>query len=171
LATLQLKAILSLAVGIIILGAFFFQNYTEISGHVHELSEPYKGPLDYTIPYIKEKSSRTDTLIIATNYEESSYMFYLNSRVIIGYVGNNLKEDTLLTPDIISIRKMWTYKGEPINKLLEKAHYTKITFPIHDNPYNNIPELNVVEGLNHLFETLPNTSEADATDLYIKAKN
>jgi hypothetical protein len=170
LQAVQFKTIGLSTFGIIILTVFFFQDNEEIAGHVRELSKPYKGPLDYTIPYIKQKYKHADDLIIATNYEESSYMFYLNSKTIIGFVGNNLKEDTLLTPDVISIRKTWSFNREPLDDLLKKANYSRITFPVHDNGVNNIPELNFIEILNHLYETSPNTSDEDAADLFIKTR-
>ena len=39
--------------------------------------------LDYTIPFIKEKYPTSDTLVIAANYEETSYMYYLKSKVVV----------------------------------------------------------------------------------------
>jgi hypothetical protein len=168
LPAVQLKILVLSSFGIILFVAFGIQNHNEISGHLRELSEPYKGPLDYIIPYLKEKYKQTDNLTIATNYEESSYMYYLNSKTIVGYVGNNLKEDTLLVPDVVSIRKTWSFNREPVDQFLRKAHYSRVSFPVHDNPVNNMPELNFLEEFNHLYETQYSLSEEDATDLYIK---
>jgi len=78
-----------------------------IKNYIYELSHQYKGPLDFVIPYIKSKYDKPGRLVIATNYEECSYMYYLGSRVIIGYVGNNLEEDLKIQPDVIIFRKRW----------------------------------------------------------------
>lgn len=154
--------------GFLVFAEFISQNSAEISGHISEMSEPYKGPLDFTIPYLRDHYKRTADLVIATNYEESSFMFYLNSKVIVGFVGNNLSEDTLLRPEVISIRKTWSFNRAPLDSLLKKARYTRVSFPVADNPVNNIPELNFMTGFNHVFETQTDTSELGATDLYLK---
>jgi hypothetical protein len=57
----------------------------ELRGRVFELREPYRGPLDHVIPYLAERHPRGGDLVIATNYEEFSYMFYLGATTILGY--------------------------------------------------------------------------------------
>lgn len=97
------------------------KNVEHLKGHVYELSHQYKGPLDYLIPFIKETYGDTDQLVIATNYEETSFMYYLESKVIIGYVGNNLEEDTRAVPDIIVFRKRWESSPKDISRLFRKT--------------------------------------------------
>jgi hypothetical protein len=130
----------------------------------------YKGPLDYTIPYIKAHFPRADTLVIAANYEEYSYMYYLGSKVIVGYVGNNLEEDVKLVPDIIAYRKMWPRFGELFNHYLSKAPYEPVIFPVFDTPVNSSPLFDYVQPLylKHLFKTLLTNDPQQATCLYIK---
>ncbi len=143
-------------------------NFKNIKGHVYELSHQYKGPLDYTIPYIKEKYPKSDTLVIAANYEETSYMYYLKSKVIIGYTGNNLREDSIIQPYIIAYRKPWGNYVSIFERYLQNVPYESIKFPIKDNPVNNIPELNFMPAFNHQFETLIEGSDTEATYLYIR---
>jgi len=103
-------------------------------------------------------------LIIATNYEECSYMYYLNSKVILGYVGNNLKEDMKADPDIIVPRKIWSYiKNEDFMPFFERNRYTKKSFPVFDYFVNNIPETSM-----HLFKTKMAEDDSQCLDIYIK---
>jgi hypothetical protein len=156
----------------IVFVALFFSSFINIlpqlKGHVYEMTHQYKGPLDYTIPYIKENFPRADTLIIAANYEEHAYMYYLDSKVIVGYVGNNIEEDARLTPDIIAYRKPWRNFVNVFNNYLQKAAYEPVMFPVADGLVNNIPELNLVPALNHKFKTVHTENPQEATYLYIK---
>jgi hypothetical protein len=146
------------------------KNVEHLKGHVYELFHQYKGPLDHLIPFIKETYGDTDELVIATNYEETAFMYYLNSKVIIGYVGNNLEEDVQMVPDIVIFRKGW---GNLNRKLflgfLGKHRYQRVSFPVFDYKVNNIPELNFPQsGLEHQFRTLYTGDERMKTDIYLK---
>jgi hypothetical protein len=58
-------------------------------------------------------------------------MYYLNSKVIIGYVGNNLEEDMRIVPVIVVFRKEW---GNLHRKLfldfLGRRRYQRVSFPV-----------------------------------------
>jgi hypothetical protein len=166
----QMKAAFVFIFALLIMISTMVRNYDDISGHMTEMSEQYKGPLDYIIPYIQEKYTKTDSLVIATNYEESSFMYYLDSKVIVGFIGNNLEEDRKMDPHILSFRKKWNKFPEVFNEFATGNEYEIKTFPVYDSPVNNIPELNFIEDFNHLYETKSNTSEADAADLFIRVK-
>lgn len=152
----------------------FFSSFINIlpqfKDHVYEMTHQYKGPLDYTIPYIKENFPRADTLIIAANYEEHAYMYYLDSKVIVGFVGNNIEEDARLTPDIIAYRKPWRNFLNLFNAYFQRASYESVMFPVADGLVNNIPELNLVPALNHKFKTVHTENPQEATYLYIRRK-
>ncbi len=154
---------------------FFFytlgNNLHNIKGHVYEMGHQFKGPLDYTIPYIKEHFHRADTLTIAANYEEYSYIYYLDSKVIIGYVGNNLQEDAQLTPDVVAYRKPWQNHLNVFNGYLQQAVYEPVAFPVYDAMVNNIPELHsMYPMLNHRFKTQLTENPQEMTYLYINKK-
>ena len=162
---------------LMVLGIFVFSffysirnNTSYLSGYMHQITEQYKGPLDYTIPFIKEKFPRSDTLTIAANYEETSYMYYLNSKVTVGFIGNNLEEDSKVQPDIIAYRKPWGNSVNIFQKFMQNAPYESIGFPIQDNIVNNIPELNFMPALNHQFKTLSPKRKEEATELFILKK-
>jgi hypothetical protein len=152
--------------------ALFFSSFINIlpqlKGHLYEMTHQYKGPLDYTIPYIKENFPRADTLIIASNYEEHAYMYYLDSKVIVGFLGNNIEEDARLTPDIIAYRKYWPHFHALFNSYFQRATYEPVMFPVADGLVNNIAELNLVPALNHKFKTVHTENPQEATYLYIK---
>ncbi len=148
----------------------FAGNSSDISGHIYEMTNQYKGPLDYTIPYIKANYPNTENLIIATNYEETSFMYYLKSKVVVGFVGNNLPEDTLAQPDIISYRlSLGSFFDKVFNGYLNKAAYRRVSFPVKDIPLNNIPELNFDRTVfNHYFKTAVPENDGKQVSLLIK---
>ncbi|MFA4975780.1 MAG: hypothetical protein WC839_00585 [Candidatus Paceibacterota bacterium] len=140
-----------------------------LKGHLYELTHQYKGPLDFAIPYIQKKYEDPSKIIIATNYEENSYMYYLDSKTIIGYVGNNLEEDKKLEPDIIVFRKFFGPSqgyGYIFDNFMKKNKYKEISFPIFDYPFNNIPELNF--NIPHLYKTTFANNDSEKLYLYIK---
>jgi hypothetical protein len=150
---------------------FDMLNKTEpIRGHIYELTHQYRGPLDFAIPYIKSKYKDTEHLVIATNYEEFSYMYYLGSKVTIGYVGCNLKEDAKIQPDVIIFRKKRTYVDpEVFNNFIRKARYIQVSIPVLDYLVNNIPELQVTDRtLYHLYKTQIAPSRERCLDICIK---
>ena len=160
------KKKLLVAMLVVFFSITLWENKPYLSGHIYELQEPYKGVLDYTIPYILDNNNRTDTLVVATNYEETSFMYYLNAKVAVGFVGNNLKQDSLLVPDIISYRKAWGNFPNVFNIFVKKNQYKRVSFPVKDYPVNNIPELDFV--LNHQFKTLITQDEKEKADIYTK---
>jgi hypothetical protein len=144
-------------------------NIEYIKGHVYELSYQYKGPLDYLIPFIKDTYGDTEKLVIATNYEETSFMYYLKSKVIIGYVGNNLEEDMKMAPDIIIFRKGWRNLSPKIFMDFFMRHrYQRVSFPVVDYKVNNIPELNLSPEYQHQFRTLNTEDERMKVDIFLK---
>jgi hypothetical protein len=154
---------------LLLMSILFIANLTDkiefIKNHLYELSHQYKGPLDFVIPYIKHNYKNTDSLTIATNYEECSYMYYLNSKVIIGYVGNNLMEDMKADPDIIILRKKLAYtnKQEIFAPFFERNNYVRMSFPVFDYFVNNIPETSL-----HLFKTKMAENDSQCLDIYLK---
>lgn len=138
-----------------------------IKNHTYELFHQYRGPLDFVIPYIKSNYRSPESLVIATNYEECAYMYYLRSKVIIGFVGNNLKEDLKMSPDTIIFRKKWNYNPQIFSGFFQNERYKKVSFPVFDYPVNNIPEL---DGgvFRHLYRTRLAKNEGDRLDIYIK---
>ena len=162
----KMLAVILISAGFI--GYSIKNNKQYISGYLHQLSEQYKGPLDYTIPYIKERYPKSDTLVVAANYEETSYMYYLKSKVVVGFIGNNLEEDAKVQPDIIAYRKPWGNFVNVFQGYMQKAHYERVGFPIKDNVVNNIPELNFMPAFNHQFRTLLPKNEQEGAELFIQ---
>ena len=154
---------------LLLMSVIFVVNLADKTGlirnHLYELSHQYRGPLDFAIPYIKDNYKNTDSLVIATNYEECSYMYYLNSKVIIGYVGNNLVEDMKANPDIIIMRKKWTYTSEQkiFAPFFGRNKYVMVSFPVFDYFVNNIPETSL-----HLFKTKMAENDSQRLNIYLK---
>lgn len=139
---------------------------TYLSEHVYELTHTYSGPLDFIIPYIKTLYGITGNLIIATNYEEYPYMYYLDSKVTIGYRGINLNEDLKIQPDIIIFRLGWYSNPQNFNHFFTKAKYKEIVFPITHYPLNNIPEFDFA--FTHQFRTRLVENDRDKLRIYIR---
>jgi hypothetical protein len=131
-----------------------------LKGHVHELVHPYFGPLDYAIGYIHKNYRNPERLVIATNYEENAYMYYLGGRVTIGFVGKNLAQDMLAPPDIIVYRGGWGNFLPEFKFLLQGGEYNMVLFPVADLMVNNIPELRRTKIVYHRFAT-PLTDDND----------
>lgn len=139
-----------------------------ITGHIYELTHQYKGPLDYAIPYIQNTFSSLEELTIATNYEELSYAFYLGSKVTIGYVGNNLAEDSTIQPDIIIMRNNRNNFVDTFQLLLSKDTYSAVNLEIDDYDFNNIPELDLVKP--HRYQTTFAKDENSQLKIYVRTE-
>jgi hypothetical protein len=140
-----------------------------LKGHLYELANRYQGPLDFAIPYIQEKFADPSKIIVATNYEENAYMYYLNAKTIVGYVGNNLAEDRKLEPDVIIYRKYFNFDQgyvDIFDTFLKKNKYEEVSFSVFDYPFNNIPELNFMTV--HLYKTKFATNDSEKLYLYLK---
>jgi hypothetical protein len=113
-------------------------------------------------------------LVVATNYEECVYMYYLGCRTILGGRANNVDQDMKMDPDVIVRRKaVNSCNTQDLLKIFyDKQRYEKISFPVADYFFNNIPELeSQAHQCRHLFYT-PHTEEKDERlDIYIKTKN
>ncbi len=129
---------------VMLLLAFSINGYDSVDRlkkHVYELSHQYRGPIDFIIPFIRSHYKNPEDLVIATNYEELDYVYYLGSRVIVGFSGNTLDEDLNLRPDIIVIRKRFSFVDPAVfNRFLARDRYESFFFPIFDYFVNNIPE-------------------------------
>jgi hypothetical protein len=159
------------SLAVVVVGFVMFniiQNANYLKGHLYEISNQYQGPLDYVIPYIRDNYPDPENLVIATNYEETSFMYYLNAKVIVGYVGNNLEEDARMRPDIIVYRKLWMNFEEVFRNFLEQQAHERISFPVMDYSVNNIPELNWRPPFHHRFRTLVTEDEQGKTDMYVR---
>lgn len=136
-----------------------------IGGYVYQLAHQYRGPLDYVIPWIKENVRDPERLIVATNYEECAYMYYLGCGVTIGNMGKNLDEDLRYRPDILVERKAYGWTRDVFRQLLQQGDYVKVSFPVCDYPVNNIPDPYFY---GHLFRTMYPRSEREQMEIYVR---
>ena len=112
----------------------------ELRGRVAELREPYRGPLDHVIPYLAQRYPRPEDLVIATNYEEFSYMFYLRATTVLGYYAPERERDLGLVPDVI-IPRPWPMNLRALEWLSDQQPYEYHSFPVANVGVNNLPEL------------------------------
>ena len=153
---------------ITILFLFCVLNKAEnIKNHIYEITHRYKGPIDYIIPYIQSTFKNTENLVIATNYEGCSYMYYLGSKVVVGYIGVTFKSMPMPDPDIVILRKRFSYTEKILKNIIRKGKYRKVAFPVYDYPVNNTPELNDPYHP-HLFKTKMAKNKNEELVVYIK---
>ena len=112
-----------------------------VRGRIAEITTPYHGPLDFAIPHIQRSHPHPDELVIATNYEEQAWMYYLGSRVIIGLTLNNLARDRKLDPDVVIPRRHWPRSLLALQPFLLRGDYQAEHLPVRDLYFNNIPAL------------------------------
>ncbi|MFQ5417910.1 MAG: hypothetical protein ACE5FL_12790 [Myxococcota bacterium] len=127
----------------------------EFRDRLYEITHPYRGPLDFVIPYLKEKYSKPEDLVIATNYEDPVFMYYLGSRVTVGYYGANLEWDMQYQPDVI-VPRPWKRHRRMLRQLAARAEYEHVVFPVKDQRTNNTPGLSALNPgeVSHRFRTL-----------------
>jgi hypothetical protein len=113
----------------------------ELSGRLSELTTPYRGPLDFAVPYLRERHPRTEDLIVATNYENHPLMYYLGSRVVVGTNLANITRDRLLEPDVVIPRRRWRPGLAELERFLERGGFERRSLPVADVRWNNIPAL------------------------------
>jgi hypothetical protein len=120
----------------------------DLAMRVEEIVTPYRGPLDFAIERLRARYPDPGALVIATNYESTVLMYYLRSRVIVGFGSTDLAVDRALVPDVVIPRRQWD--ADRLGLLagfLDRAEYEKEVLPVADLPYNNIPEVSIGPGL------------------------
>ena len=126
----------------------------ELRGRFAELREPYRGPLDHVIPYLAERYPEPADLVIATNYEDFSYMFYLRATAVLGYYAPERERDLAFVPDVI-IPRPWPVNLRALEYLASQQPYVAREFPVANVRANNLPELSPrnQSGLVHRFRS------------------
>ncbi len=127
----------------------------EIAGRVGELREPYRGPLDFAIPFVKSLHPHPEQLVIATNYEAHPFMVYLGSHVIVGLSLNNIVAERALEPDVVIPRRRWPRSLLELRPFLARGGFVERALPVRDVHYNNVPGLSALPTTPqvHLFRT------------------
>ena len=113
----------------------------ELGGRLRELATPNLGPLDFAIPFLRERYAEPEALVIATNYEEYAFMYYLDSQVIIGLALNNLSRDQRMQPDVVLPRRRWPRSLDALRPLLAGGDWEEARLPVRDTHHNNVPAL------------------------------
>ncbi|MDJ0850957.1 MAG: hypothetical protein QNK04_21510 [Myxococcota bacterium] len=113
----------------------------DLRGRWAELGTPYRGPLDFVIPFLQERYAEPERLVIATNYEEYAFMYYLGSHVIVGLALNNIRRDRELEPDVVVPRRRWPKSLAELRPFLARGEWDVAAFPVPDLHHNNVPWL------------------------------
>jgi hypothetical protein len=111
----------------------------ELRGRIAEIAAPVVGPLDVAIPYLLGRYQRPEDLVVATNYEDPAYMYYLGSRVIVRFNATRLARDREETPDVVIPRRPRHHAA--LRHFLEKADYERRSFPVYNTVTNQVPSL------------------------------
>jgi hypothetical protein len=138
-------------------------SFGELRGRLAELQTPVRGPLDFVIPYLLASTPKPQELIVATNYEELAFMYYLGARTLVGYSLNNLRADRELLPDVVVPRRRWRGSLRALAPFLRRGEWEEVRFPVRDVHFNQIPALSRSPFVSdpHRFET-PATDDPEA---------
>ncbi len=142
----------------------------EIAGRAAELISPVRGPLDFALPYLRERYADPSSLVIATNYENHPLMFYLDARVIIGTNLSNLLEDRRLEPDVVLPRRRWRVGLTELQRFLAAGDFERHALPVVDLHWNTNPAVSATPAVPdpHRFRTARPEDEAQALELYLR---
>jgi hypothetical protein len=126
----------------------------ELRGRIAELREPYRGPLDHVIPYLEAHYPSPADLVIATNYEEFTFMFYLRATTTFGYYAPERGRDLAFVPDVI-VPRPWPVNKRALQYLASQGTYVAHGFPVANTRVNNLPDLSPrnQSGLVHRFRS------------------
>jgi hypothetical protein len=135
----------------------------ELCGRLAELRTPVAGPLDFAIPHLLASTPRPQELVVATNYEEQVFMYYLGARTIVGTTLNNLLADRELLPDVVVPRRRWPRSLRELAPFLRRGEWDELRFPVRDVHFNQVPSLSRSRFVPdpHRFAT-PATDDPDA---------
>jgi len=135
----------------------------EVRGRLAELRTPVRGPLDFVIPHLLASTPRPKALVVATNYEEQVFMYYLGARTIVGTTLNNLLVDRELLPDVVVPRRRWPRSLRELAPFLRQGEWEELRFPVRDVHFNQVPALSRSRFVPdpHRFET-PATDDPEA---------
>jgi len=137
----RLAVAAALAAILVVVAATSGPRVDDVRGRVAEIAQPYRGPLDFAIARLDEASPRPAELVIATNYANHPFMYYLGSHVIVGTNLNNIVRERSLDPDVVIPRRRWP-RGQPeLRSFLARGVYETEALPVRDIHFNNIPAL------------------------------
>ncbi len=142
----------------------------DLRGRLDELTQPYRGVLDFVIPYLRDQYPHPEDLVIATNYSAHSYMYYLGSHVIVGLSLNNIANDRLLDPDVVIPRRRWPKSLDEVMRLMRDRRWRRVSFPVTDTEFNNIPALSRTPWLpdRHRFRTPTSTDPNEQLGIFLR---
>jgi hypothetical protein len=145
----------------------------ELRGRLAEVRTPYRGPLDFAIPYLLAAFPRPQELVVATNYEEQAFMYYLGARTIVGTSLNNLRADRELAPDVVVPRRRWPRSLRELAPYLRRGAWQAVRLPVRDTHWNNVPALSRSRFVPdpHRFETPATDDPEEQLVLYLRAES
>jgi hypothetical protein len=139
-----------------------------VRGRLLEITTPVLGPLDFAIARILEEVPEPAELVVATNYANHPFMFYLGSHVIVGTNLNNIVAERRLVPDVIVPRRRWPRGWSELRAFLARGVYRSEQLPVRDLHFNQIPALTRSASIPdvHRFETAVPTDRAPALEIF-----
>lgn len=142
-----------------------------VRGRVQEIVTPVRGPLDHVIPLLRDSYADTEKLVIATNYEEYAFMYYLGSHTIIGLSLNNLVADRALEPDVVVPRRGWPHSLRELGSFLRDGDFEAVRLPVRDLHHNTIPALSRSRFIPdpHRFETATTDDPDQQLVIYLRS--
>jgi len=143
----------------------------DLRGRLTEIAHPYRGPLDFAITRLAETTPRPAELVIATNYANHPFMYYLESHVIVGTNLNNIVRERSLDPDVVILRRRWPRGQRELREFLARGGYEGEALPVRDLHFNNIPALSRSRSTPdvHRFRTAAPDDDAARLEIFRRA--
>ena len=91
-------------------------------------------------------------------------MYYLRSKLVAGYVGDDLERDARESPGLIVYCKFWQNFKEIFHVFFDRAACHRESFPVLDYPANNLPELNRVRHFTIDFGRSPGKRRGESSE-------
>ena len=128
----------------------------ELAGRWRSFGQTYQGPLDDAIRFVGALPSQRRPLVVATNYEDHAFMFYLGARAVLGFYAPDRAADAAVDPDVIVIRP-WGQNTKALAQQALRGEFETHERPVANLKANNVPSLSTRNqaGLVHRFESPP----------------
>jgi hypothetical protein len=111
-----------------------------LSRRLAEVHTPVRGPLDFAVPFLRERYEDPADLVLATNYEAQAFEYYLGCTVAEVPRPGDGSPLPAVDPDVVVPRRWWSNVVR-LQDYLRGRNWAVERFPVVDVPYNNIPEL------------------------------
>lgn len=112
----------------------------DLAGRWSGMGERYRGPLDVAVRFVADLPPQERPLVVSTNYEDHSFMFYLGAKAVLGFYAPDRVGDRAVLPDVI-IPRPWAKNQKALIDQARRASFEAHELPVANLKANNVPSL------------------------------